>query len=118
MAACQKDRQAGNSLQFAEKVEIPIELQLDREKAFLNKFSVQPGRLDSNSKSDTDSNIESIVDNLVSRESTDSEDIFPVAKHKHNFKKSRKVLRGKRKVMSDRKFEVQPDEALINQRIL
>ena len=42
----------------------------------------------------------------------------PVVKHKHDFKTSRKVMHCSGKVMSDRKSEVQLDQALINQSIL
>ena len=70
------------------------------------------------SRSDTESDIESIVDTLVSHDSTESEDTSPVVKHKHDFKSSRKVLCGKGKVKSDPISEVQPDQTLINQRIL
>ena len=65
----------------------------------------------------TDSDIESIVGNLVSHDSIDS-DTSPVVKHKYDFKTSRKGSHGKGKVMSDPRSEVKPDQDLINQRIL
>ena len=114
VAARKKQKQASNPYNFRNKVEIPVELQLENDHTFLNAFS----HSSSVSRSDTESDIESIVDNLVSRDSTKSEDTFPVVKHKHDFKSSRKVLRGKGKIKSDPRSEVQPDQTLINQRIL
>ena len=70
------------------------------------------------SRSDTESDIESLVDTLVSHGSTDSEDTSPVHKQIHDFKTSRKAMRAKGKVRSDPRSEVQPDQTLINQRIL
>ena len=70
------------------------------------------------SRSDTESDIESLVNTFVSRASTDSEDTSPVNKHSNDFKTSRKAMRGKGKVRSDPRSEVQPDQTLINQRIL
>ena len=46
------------------------------------------------------------------------EDTSPVVEHKHDFKTSKKVMHRKGKVMLDPKSEVQPDQALSNQRIL
>ena len=59
MAAQKQQRQASNSYNFREKVEIPVELQLESGNASLNEFS----RLGSISRSDTDSDIESFVEN-------------------------------------------------------
>ena len=113
MAARKKQKQASNIYNLRKKVEISVELQIEND-TFLNEFS----RSGSVSRSDTESDIESLVDTLVSRGSTDSEDTSPVPKHTHDFKTSRKVMRGKGKVRSDPRSEVQPDQTLINQRIL
>ena len=114
MAARKKQKQASNPYHLQKKVEIPVELQIENDHTFLNEFS----RSGSVSRSDTESDIESIVDTLVSRGSTDSEDTSPVHKHTHDFKTSRKAMRGQGKVRSDPRSEVQPDQTLINQRIL
>ena len=57
MAAKQKHRTAGNSYNLRWNIEIPIELQLNNDNAFLNEFACQPepGQ-SSKSRSDTDSN--------------------------------------------------------------
>ena len=78
MAARTKHKQEGNAY--------TIELQLESDNAFMNDLSVQPRLLGSNSRSDTNFDIESIVDNkFFFCESTDSEDTSPVLKHKHDF---------------------------------
>ena len=59
MAAQKKQRQASNPYNLGEKVEIPVEFQLESGNASLNEFS----RLGSISRSDTDSDIESIIEN-------------------------------------------------------
>ena len=114
MAARKKQKQASNPYNLRNKLEIPVELQIESDDAFLNELS----RSGSISRSDTDSDIESLADTLVSRGSTDTDDTSPVSKHSHHFKTSRKTLRGKGKVKSDPRSEVQPDQTLINQRIL
>ena len=114
MAARKKQKQASNPYNLRKKVEIPVELQVENDHTFLNEVS----RSGSVSLSDTDSDIESIVDTLVSRGSTDSEDTSSVHKHTHDFKTSRKAMRGKGKVKSDPRSEVQPQQTLINQGIL
>ena len=86
--------QASNPYNLRKKVEIPVELQIENDHTFLNEFS----HSGSVSRSDTESDIESLLDTLVSRGSTDSEDTSPVPKHTHDFKTSRKVMRGKGKV--------------------
>ena len=114
MAARKKQKQASNPYNLWKKVEIPVELQIENDHKFLNEFSLSG----SVSRSDTESNIESLVDIFVSRASTDSKDTSPVHKHSNDFKTSRKAMRGKEKVRSDPRSEVQPDQTLINQRIL
>ena len=114
MAARKKQKQASNPYNLRKKVEIPVELQIENDHTFLNEFS----RSGSVSGSDTDSDIESLVDTIVSHPSTNSEDTFPVQKHLNDFKTSRKAMRGKGKVRSNPRSEVQPDQTLINQRIL
>ena len=56
MAVKQKHRTAGNSYNLRRKVEIPIELQLNNDNAFMNEFASQPepGQ-SSKSRSDTQS---------------------------------------------------------------
>ena len=69
-------------------------------------------------RSDTESDIESLADTLVSHDSIESEDTSPIVRHQHDFKSSRKALCEKGKLKSDPGSEVQPDQTLINQRIL
>ena len=114
MVARKKQKQASNPYNLQNKVEITVELQLENDHTFLNAFS----RSGLDSRSDTESDIEPLVDTLVSCDSTESEDTFPVVKHKHDFKSSRKVLRGKWRLKSCLRSEVQPDQTLINQRRL
>ena len=102
MVAREKQQQASNPYNMRNKVEIPVELQLENDHTFLNAFS----RLGSVSRSDTESDVESLADTLVSRESTESENTSPVVRHKHDFKSSRKVLCEKGKVKSDPRSEV------------
>ena len=66
MAARRKHKQASNPYNLRKKVEIPVELQIENDSTFLHEFS-QSGSV---SRSDTDSDIESIVDTLVSRTKT------------------------------------------------
>ena len=83
MAAKQKHRTAGNSYNLRRKVEIPIELQLNNDNAFLNEFASQPepGQ-SSKSRSDTDTDSNTSIDveigTLLSEESEDSVDESPV----------------------------------------
>ena len=107
MAARKKLRQACNPCKLWKKVEIPVELQLENANTFLNEFS-RSGSV----------GIESVVDNLVFHDSTKSEVTFPVVKHKHDFKTSRKVMCYRGKVMSDPRSEIQPDQTLTNEKIL
>ena len=60
MATRQKHRMAGKPYNLHRKVEIPVELQVQDDGAFLNEFSLQPTPSQSVSKSDTD--IESDID--------------------------------------------------------
>ena len=113
MAARKNQKQASNPCNLRKKVEIPVELQIENDHTFLNDFS----RSGSVSRSDTESDIELLVDTFVSRPSTDSEDTSPVHKHSNYFKTSRKAMHGKGKVRSDPRSEVQPDQTLINQKI-
>ena len=114
MATRKKQKQASNPYNLRKKVEILVELQIENDHTFLNEFS----RSGSVSRLDTESDIELIVDTLVSRGNTDSEDTSPVHKHTHDFKTSRKAMRGKGTVRSDPRSQVQSDQTLINQRIL
>ena len=114
MAAGKKQKQASNPYNLRKKVEIPVELQIKSNHTFLNEFSGSG----SVSRSDTDSDIALLVENLVSCDGTESEDTSLVVKHNHDFKSSRKVMRCKGKVKSDPRSEVQLDQTLINQRIL
>ena len=114
MAAQKKQKQASNPYNLRKKVEIPVELQIENDHTFINEFSCSG----SVSRSDTESDIESLLDTFASRPSTDSDDTSPVHKHSNDFKTSRKAMRGKGKVKPDPRSEVQPDQTLINQRIL
>ena len=63
MATRQKHRMAGKPYNLRRKVEIPVELQVQDDGAFLNEFSSQPTPGQSGSKSDTD--IESDIDSDI-----------------------------------------------------
>ena len=83
MAAKQKHRTVGNSYNLCRKVEIPIELQLNKDNAFLNEFGSQPepgqsskSRSDTNTDSNTSIDLE--IGTLLSQESEDSIDESPV----------------------------------------
>ena len=106
MAAQKKHRKASNPYNLRKIAEILIE----SDNAFLNGFS----RSGSVSRLNTDSDIDSIITNLVSHYGTKSDDTSPVVKHEHDFKTSRKVTRRRGKVMSDLMSKVQSDQALIN----
>ena len=81
IAAKQKHRIAGNSYNLRRKVEIPIEVHLKSDSAFLNEFGSQlePGQ-SSKSSSDTesDTSIDLELDNLVTQKSEDSFGESPV----------------------------------------
>ena len=63
---------AGKPYNLRRKVEIPVELQVQDDGAFLNEFSSQPTPGQSGSKSDTDiqSDIDSDIDVLVNDSSS------------------------------------------------
>ena len=76
MATRQKHRMAGKPYNLHRKVEIPVELQVQDDGAFLNDFSSQPTPGQSGSKSDTDieSDIDSDIDALVNGSSDSDHD--------------------------------------------
>ena len=121
MAAKQKHRTAGNSYNLRRKVEIPIELQLNNDNAFLNEFASQPepGQ-SSKSRSDTDSNtsIDLEIGTLLSQESEDSVDESPVHVQTKKFKKSDRPSRFKNSRSREVMAGSQLDQTLINERIL
>ena len=106
---------AGNSYNLRRKVEIPIEVQLNSDNAFLNEFASQPepGQ-SSKSRSDTesDTSIDLEIGTLLSQESEDSFDESPVHVQTKKFKKSDRNSRSKEVTA-----ESQPDQTLINERI-
>ena len=57
-----------------QKVEIPTDIQLHHDSAFLNEFvsQAEPGQWALKSGSDTDTSIDLGIDNLVTQESEDS----------------------------------------------
>ena len=122
MAAKQKHRTAGNSYNLRRKVEIPIEVQLNSD-VFLNEFASQlePGQ-SSKSRSDTesDTSIDLEIGTLLSQESEDSFDESPVPVHVQTkkFKKSDRPSRFKNSRSREVTAESQPDQTLINERIL
>ena len=75
---------AGKPYNLRRKVEIPVELQVQDDGAFLNEFSSQPTPGQSGSKSDTDiqSDIDSDIDVLVTDSSSDSDHDSVASKHK------------------------------------
>ena len=119
MAAKQKHRTAGNSYNLRRKVEIPMEVQLNSDNAFLNEFASQPepGQ-SSKSRSDTesDTSIDFEIGTLLSQESEDSFDESPVHVQTKIFKKSDRPSHFKN--LRSREVGSQPDQTLINERIL
>ena len=109
MAARQKHRMAGKPYNLRRKVEIPVELQVQDDGAFLNEFSSQltPGQ--SGSKSDTD--IDSDIDTLVNG-SSDSDHDSVTSKCRLDVRKSERAPHVER--MSD---PTSSDQALINAKI-
>ena len=89
------------------KVEIPVELQVQDDGAFLNEFSSQPIPGQSSSNSDTD--IESDIDALVNGSSSDSDHDSVASKHRLDVRKSERAPHLER--MSD---PTSLDQALIN----
>ena len=123
MAAKQKHRTAGNSYNLRRKVEIPIELQLNNDNAFLNEFASQPEPGQSaKSRSDTDTDSSTSIDleigTLLSQESEDSVDESPVHIQTRKLKKSDRPSRFKNSRSREVTVANQPDQTVINDRIL
>ena len=124
MAAKQKHRMAGNPYNLRKKVEIPVQIQLEDDSAFLNEFASQPipGQVSgSKTGSDTDStstddSIGLNISGVVYSESDFEE--FPVVRHRKHFKDSTQHPVASTSKMSDQRGEKFPDQALINQQIL
>ena len=121
MAAKQKHRNAGNSYNLRQKVEIPIKVQLNNDNVFLNEFASQPepGQ-SSKSRSDTesDTSIDLEIGTLSTQESEDSAEESPVHVYKKNFKKSDRPSRFKNLKSREDTVGSQPDQTPINARIL
>ena len=118
MAAKQKHRTAGNSYNLRRKVEIPIEVQIDNDNAFFNEFASQPepGQ-SSKSRSDTESDTSIDLDNtLLTQGSDDSLEESPV--HVAKFKKADRPSRFKNSRPRPDTVACQPDQNVINERIL
>ena len=94
MAAKQKHKMAGNPYNLRKKVEIPVQIQLEDDSAFLNEFASQPipGQVSgSKTGSDTDStstddSIGLNISGVVYSESDFEES--PVVRHRKHFKDS------------------------------
>ena len=123
MTAKQKHRTAGNSYNLRRKVEIPTEVQLNNDNGFLSEFASQPELgPSSKSRSDTDGESDTSIDleigTLLSQESEDSVNESTVHAQTKKIKKSDRPSRFK----NSRSMEVmagsQPDQTLINERIL
>ena len=114
MAARQKHRMADKPYNLRRKVEIPVELQVQDNGAFLNEFSSQPTPGQSGSKSDTDIDIDidSDTDTLVYG-SSDSDHDTVTLKCRLDVRKSESAPHVER--MSD---PTSSDQALINAKIL
>ena len=88
MAAKQKHRIADNPYNLRKKVEIPVEIQLENDRAFLNEFASQPipgqvSRSKTGSNTDSTSTDDSIgldISSVVYSES-DSDD-YPIVKNR------------------------------------
>ena len=115
MATRQKHRMAGSPYNLRRKVEIPVELQVQDDAAFLNEYSSQPTPGQSASKSDTDiqRDIDSDIDALVNDSSSDSDHDSVTSKHRLDVRKSERAPHVDR--MSD---PTNSDQALINAKIL
>ena len=124
MAAKQKHRVAGNPYNLRKKVEIPVQIQLENDSAFLNEFASQPipGQvLGSKTGSGTDSTStdDSIGLDISGVVYSDSEfEDSPVVRHRKHFKNSTQHPVASTSKMSDPREEKLPDQALINQKIL
>ena len=103
------------------KVEIPIEVQLNNDNAFLNEFASQPelGQ-SSKSRSDTesDTSIDLEIGTLLTQKSKDSVEELPVHVYKKNFKKSERDSRFNNFRPHEDTVGSQPDQALIDKWIL
>ena len=113
MATCQKHRMAGKPYNLHRKVEIPVELQVQDDGAFLNEFSSQPIPGQSKSNTDIESDIDSDIDALVNGSSSDSDHDSVALKHRLDVRKSERAPHVER--MSD---STSSDQALINAKIL
>ena len=82
MATRHKHRMAGKPYNLRNKVEIPVELQVQDDGAFLNQFSSQrtPGQSGSKSDTDIESDIDSDIDALING-SSDSDHDSVTSKH-------------------------------------
>ena len=103
----------GKPYNLRRKVEIPVELQVQDDGAFLNEFSSQPTPGQAGSKSDTASDIEFDIDALVNDSSSDSDHDSGISKHRTDVRKSERAPPVER--MSD---PTSFDQALINPKIL
>ena len=124
MAVKQKHRvTTGNPYNLRKKVEIPAEIQLENDSAFLNKFASQPipGQV-SGSKTGSDTDSTSTDDSIgldisgVVYSESDSEE-SPVVKHRQHFKNSTQHPVASTSKMSDPREEKLLDQALINLKI-
>ena len=106
---------AGKPYNLCRKVEIPVELQVQDDGAFLNEFSSQPtpgqSKPDTDIESDIDSDID--IDALVNGSSSDSDHGSVALKHRLDVRKSERAPHVERK--SD---PTSSDQALINAKIL
>ena len=124
MGAKQKHRMAGNPYNLRKKVEIPVQIQLEDDSAFLNEFASQPipGQV-SGSKTGSDTESTSTDDSIglnisgVAYSESDFEE-SPVVRHRKHFKDSTQHPVASTSKMSDQRGEKIPDQALINQQIL
>ena len=84
---------AGKPYNLHRKVEIPVELQVQDDGAFLNEFSSQPIPRQSGSKSDIDikSDIDSDIDLLVNESSSDSDHDSVTSKDRLDVRKSERA---------------------------
>ena len=111
MAAKQKHRIAGNPYNLCKRVEIPEQIQLEDDSAFLNEFASQPipGQVsDSKTGSDTDStstddSIGLNISGVVYSESDFEES--PIVRHRKHFKDSIQHPVASTSKMSDQRGE-------------
>ena len=122
--AAKQQQVTGNPYNLRKKVEIPVQIQLENDSAFLNEFASQPipGQVSrSKTGSDTDS---TSTDNSIGLDISGvvySESDFkdsPVVRHRKHFKDSTQHPVASTSKMSDQRGEKFPDQALINQKIL